>query len=801
MKRIRIGFDEIAAFVLAFTLSFTAMTIYEDNVLKSVLICLGLTLLSFVVCHFVNEHRFIGTFGIIVFFILYFAVMLRLITIGEHTSGAYFWQWMVSGGDIQTLEIEAGSDSLIAMGMYMAVTVFFMVTVFYFSVPTYRFGYLTLVSLMPFVLYAKVTAEVENKYLVIVVLVSIVLHLICSRKVQPTREEYKAAKKAGSLFKHENPVHHRDWDIRIKGGSAFYLGFAIVAFVVLVASASVPKRSEARFYDIFEDIFLGGDTESAIDESFSNLADLSGNADDFREGSNRRLYVVTGDDTPYLKRQVFDIYDFDINRWYPENRERVVLEPSDWLSEQKLLSLTSLTKALLKTEEIQEGFLSEYGMEGLLQTGPIVNPVKHYNITAQNFGAGYYLTGSRICGVSLPETEDYCVSDKGTLYRKEGVHPKDLTYSIDVFDPNEGIDEFQKIGGMNMNAEESLNMLDKAEKILVNRAGEVSATSDLTDRENMELLGFISVVSAFKNDLIKAITYRDRSNSAQGVVPEEITELALDITKDCKYDWQKAVILESYFRNNDFVYDIKYKAPDDSPSYFLLEGKTGTCSDFASAFVLMAREAGLTVRYTEGFITDDTYGDMYQIITESESHAYAEVYLENVGWLSFDPTAGVPNANSGGFFELLKSLKVDTGLIRILGFAAIVMAFVVLMIKLLIPLMIEMIFRLRLAFAKPEKTLIPAYKRLLSKARKTGALKHTGIGRGAASECLEPTPGEFADFVAERGYDITGFIILIEKTQYAGAKFPIASVSEKEAKAVIRAAYSAASKAIKKKQK
>ena len=177
------------------------------------------------------------------------------------------------------------------------------------------------------------------------------------------------------------------------------------------------------------------------------------------------------------------------------------------------------------------------------------------------------------------------------------------------------------------------------------------------------------------------------------------------------------------------------------------------------------------------------------------------MYLENVGWLSFDPTAGVPNANRGGFFELLKNLKVDTGLIRMLAFAAIVIAFVVLLVKLLIPLAVELIFRLRLSFAKPEKTLIPAYKRLLSKARKTGALKHVGIGRGPDAESFEPTPGEFADFVAERGCDITGFIVLIEKTKYAGAKFPIASVSEKEAKAVIRTAYLAASKAIKRKSK
>ncbi len=782
MKKRLIGLDEICAFILAFVLSYTAMSIYGGGVVRLFLICFAFSLICFVVCHLVNEHRFIGTFGIIAFFAVYFAVMIRLITVGESRSGAYFWQWMVSGGDIQTLEIEAGSDLLILIGMFMAVNLFFMVTVFYFSVPTYRFGYLTLVSLMPFVLYAKVTAEVENKYLVIVVLASIALHLVCSRKVTPTRQEYKEAKKAGKLLKHVDPIHHRDWDIKIKGGFAFYLGFAVLALIILAVSAVVPKRSEARFYDKFEDIFLGGDTESAIDENFSGIAEMSGNADNFREGSNRRLYIVTGDGTPHLKRQVFDVYDFEIDRWYPESSEQTVLSTSEWITDKKIMSLTGLANALLKAEESEKGFLDRFGMGGLIEAGPISDPARRYTITAQNFGAGYYLSSARICGISLPDTEKANVTEKGTFFREEGVHDKNISYSIECYNTTSGIEALQKSGCLDIGPEDSLDMLREAEEILVNRAREVSASDDLTDRDNLELLGYINIISAFKDDLIKAITYRDRMSAAQGEVPVEVTQLAERLTEGYKYDWEKAVVLNSYFRNNDFLYDIKYRAPDDSPSYFLFEGKTGTCSDFASAFVLLAREAGLIVRYTEGFIPDNTYGEMYQIITESDSHAYAEVYLENVGWTVFDPTSGVPNANSGGFFDFFKSLKVDTGLLTMLGYAAIAIAFVVLVIKLLIPLMIELIFRLRLVFADPEKTLIPAYKRLLKKAGK--------------SLHFEPTPGEFADIIKERGTDISEFVLLIEKVEYANRKMSVDKSEIKKEKKIIFKGYLTASKAL-----
>ena len=56
-----------------------------------------------------------------------------------------------------------------------------------------------------------------------------------------------------------------------------------------------------------------------IPEEYGDKNEHSGNADNFNQLTNRQLYnVYNGDLTEplYLRRQVFDYYDFENHRWY-----------------------------------------------------------------------------------------------------------------------------------------------------------------------------------------------------------------------------------------------------------------------------------------------------------------------------------------------------------------------------------------------------------------------------------------------------------------------------------------------------
>ncbi|MCR4617630.1 MAG: transglutaminase-like domain-containing protein [Lachnospiraceae bacterium] len=788
--------DEIAAFILAITLSVTAMSLYEENILRMVLKCAVMGLFTIAMCMTVNRNRFIGAFITIGYLVLYFIIIGNTITVGERDTGVYFWQWMVSGGSESTLEIEAGTDAMLQNGMYMAVTLFFVITIYYFAGSTYRLGYLTLVSLLPFVLYAKVTEQVENKYLVVVVFASMLLHLVCAGKVSPSRAELKEAKKESTLLKYKEPIHANDWNIKIRGKWAYLAAFAVMSVAILAASAVIPKRSSARYYDKFEDLFLGGDTDSEIDENFSSLADFSGNADNFREGSNRRLYTVVGEGGAYLKRQVFDAYDYEKNRWYSIEAAVNETNPEVYLLQKKLLSISNLMSLIKYVSSDNDEFVQKYNLEKIAESDIIPDIKTKYTITAQNFGASYYLSADRLCDADI-EDADFHMTDAGTMYRTGGPHDNDFSYSIDVYNSKAALNKFAELGGLNMSADDSEKMLIEIKEILLNKAREAkkSENKDNNEQENKEseielnddelamLVSNLKIAFAFLDDIRSARDYKRITDGEyitlkQGGKPaeafqieqNEIEALAFEITKDASYDWEKAALLERYFRENDFLYDIKYRAPDDSPYYFLFEGKTGTCSDYASAYVLMARAAGLIVRYTEGFVPESTYGDLYHVVTEADSHAYAEVFIENVGWVAFDPTAGVRNADSGNIFDFLKSLHVDMGLLSVLGIAAIIIAAVIIFVRFIIPFVSEAAFRVWLYFAKPQKALIVSYKRLIKKAG--GKIKsitednNSGKSKSASYITSELTPGELADFAAVKGIDISEYILLVENISY-----------------------------------
>ena len=759
--------DEAVAFILAMALSVTSMSLYGERALEMILKCFITGIFTLFMCAFVNRNRFFGAFVTVVYLGAYFFGMMSIITIGERSTGVYFWQWVVSGGSAQTLEIEAGSDSMLRLGMYMAVTLFFVITVYYFSVANYRFGYITLVSLLPFVLYAKVTEEVENKYLILTVLASMLLHVVCARKVSPTRAEIKEAKRKSTLLNRQTPAHGNDWNIKIRGQWVYMAEFAVAVILVVAVSALIPKDPRAKYYDKFEDMFLGGNTDTEVGENFSNLSEFSGNADNFSLGTNRRLYTVVGDGDIYLKRQVFDVYDFEKDRWYSLDGAVNETDFDAYFRDKKLLSVSAITELLKTVAETSPDFAAKYGLEEVVSGSTIPDVPTNYVITAQNFSAAYFLSADRLSDAKL-ESDDAYITDAGTMFSKEALHDENHSYTISVFNSSGALTTFRLRGGLDLSADEEVKMLKEAESILVKEAlrrGEMANTSGekLSEEETEKAAGLlrsIRVSQAFLDDVRGAMVYSGKVSAAQGDIPADIVALSESIVSGCDNDFEKAVALEKYFRENGFSYDLKYRAPDNSPGYFLFEGKTGTCSDYASAFVLMARSAGLMVRYVEGFVPEGEYGDLYRVVTEADSHAYAEVFIENVGWMSFDPTAGVRNVGGGGFLAFLQKLKIDIGLLQVIGGFAILIAGIIFFARLVIPFMSEAVFRMMLLFARPEKALVKSYRRILKKKKKAGDPK-------------EYTPKEIEDMAAGVMIDISEYIENIEKLCFAGKEISI----------------------------
>lgn len=121
------------------------------------------------------------------------------------------------------------------------------------------------------------------------------------------------------------------------------------------------------------------------------------------------------------------------------------------------------------------------------------------------------------------------------------------------------------------------------------------------------------------------------------------------------------------FFNREYDYTL---SPGVTPStkdyvgYFLFEKKRGLCAHFASAAVMIFRCAGIPARYVEGFVVPgslytqqadyrrqarlyedgDLETEMWQYydieVTDRYAHAWAEVYIDGIGWMTVDPTPG-----------------------------------------------------------------------------------------------------------------------------------------------------------------
>ena len=116
------------------------------------------------------------------------------------------------------------------------------------------------------------------------------------------------------------------------------------------------------------------------------------------------------------------------------------------------------------------------------------------------------------------------------------------------------------------------------------------------------------------------------------------------VTEGCTTKWQRLKAIEKALQSMHYTAEPgaipqSVKAPEEYLDYFLLESRKGYCAHFATAFVLLARAEGLPARYVEGFRVPFNESRNFRVYN-SMAHAWAEVYLEGVGWVTFEPTPG-----------------------------------------------------------------------------------------------------------------------------------------------------------------
>lgn len=182
------------------------------------------------------------------------------------------------------------------------------------------------------------------------------------------------------------------------------------------------------------------------------------------------------------------------------------------------------------------------------------------------------------------------------------------------------------------------------------------------DRSTMDFL-------AVGNETTELITYsmteldldygtdgRYFRNASAGAVPSEVLEVpggipssvrdyAQQVTKGAKDDYERARMLQDWFRRTgNFKYSVR-KAPEggigDTLETFLSPkdgGRVGYCEQFAAAMAIMARTVGIPARLAVGFLRPTLIGPGVWEYRSHDLHAWPELYFEGAGWVRFEPT-------------------------------------------------------------------------------------------------------------------------------------------------------------------
>ena len=128
-------------------------------------------------------------------------------------------------------------------------------------------------------------------------------------------------------------------------------------------------------------------------------------------------------------------------------------------------------------------------------------------------------------------------------------------------------------------------------------------------------------------------------------LPPAIQDLAKRITQGKNTSLAKSKAIRDWLGSElQYSRDMVSSGDIDPLEFFLFDRKKGHCEYFSSAMAILARAAGLPSRNVNGFLGGEwnEYDD-YLAVRAGDAHSWTEVFIDDIGWMTFDatPTAGV----------------------------------------------------------------------------------------------------------------------------------------------------------------
>lgn len=139
----------------------------------------------------------------------------------------------------------------------------------------------------------------------------------------------------------------------------------------------------------------------------------------------------------------------------------------------------------------------------------------------------------------------------------------------------------------------------------------------------------------------------------------DITAKAAQLTADASGELAKIKQIAAFI-NSHMTYNLNSPHKNQGAISALRNGE-GVCEDYAALFVALCRASGIPARQVNGFADPKLTGSSWKSRSQTVSlqgfrHAWAEIYLQNMGWVAVDPTFNIyPQEGQSTLVELSPS--------------------------------------------------------------------------------------------------------------------------------------------------
>lgn len=584
--------------------------------------------------------RFISILGSFISIIV--MVMIALKT-GNNKSSIDYFIWFLSPQALVEFSWPYIAATFIIINFFIASTVY------YFSAVRYRISMTFMITLIPFAVYRKEGEEVPVIFALILLVMYMALMIHC-RQIN-TKPRQKFISDSGYV-------------------KSMVLFLSFTSLLAIAIPRPDIKINNSWVDSVFESEKL---TEYMLNR-LGIVSETASSSDIYKGSSNIKLYEFKIEEAPVnLKSQTFSEYNFEENLWKTIPEELQGYELKNSIAEN--LNPEMFYSAVAEAAALDDDFSGKYALENIVVKDEM-RYTRNISLIFSRVPAKYYYTPVLSYDVTSASGSKVFRSPQGMLFSGDSsVQNYTVKYYSDAFIYNTNM---RKIVN-ELNSENFPGFLKDINKVF----------------EENNITEYKDVLDSYEDDYLQAMEYLQKNETE---LPDSLHRLSEEIVRKRKSDFEKAVAIQDYFKLNDYVYDLGYKKPDDyNMEFFLTEGKRGICSDYATAMVLLARSAGIPARYAEGINLHDPDENGIVTVTDSDLHAFPELYISGFGWMSFEPTQ-ISSSSTKASFDIRMSVVVSVAAVLIILFIILYDVFIRTKIS-------EKIFFLKLRKATPEKSV------------------------------------------------------------------------------------------------